>query len=227
MSSGRAASRRTSSSPFLVHLTRDHEGRTAEQNFYSILRSRKIEARSPHCLFALLFGQLQFSDMLRKKFCTVRLTEAPLDQIGALTREVHGRRYQLKQYGSVFRPSTLAERGANPAFYVHASENGLVDYFKEQLRLQFKKPRWNALKKQHGPKAEAIVRFYSLINSVSDRHDFAWEREWRHHGNLEFDLEDLVAIITPDRSCTHLRLVKSVPAHVRDIAKRVPVMSPA
>jgi hypothetical protein len=30
------------------------------------------------------------------------------------------------------------------------------------------------------------------------RREFAWEREWRHHGDLHFDWRDLVAVFAPE-----------------------------
>lgn len=89
-------------SRFLVHLTRDYEGNSARSNLREILRAKRIEARNPHCLFQPKIERIGFSDVLKRQFNTVCFTEAPLNQLRFLTREVVGRRIQLKPYGLVF-----------------------------------------------------------------------------------------------------------------------------
>ncbi len=81
-------------SKFLIHLTKDEEdcGSKAIDNLISILKQKKIEARKAHCLFKHNFRQKGFTRKLEKKFNTVCLTEAPLNQIRILSTDFPGKK---------------------------------------------------------------------------------------------------------------------------------------
>src|SRR6266540_2730293 len=108
-------------SKFLVHLTREYERHSPEQNLLSILRARRIDARNSHCLFKHELARMDLTDALREEFKSVCFTEAPLMQLKAVVGPIPGRRMALAGYGLVFSKETLLQRGASPAIYLNAT----------------------------------------------------------------------------------------------------------
>lgn len=72
---------RPDQSSFLVHLTREYEGKSPMENLLAILKSKRIEARTVNCLFIHTMKRLKFSKILTGKFKTVSLTETPIQTI--------------------------------------------------------------------------------------------------------------------------------------------------
>ena len=89
-------------SKFLIHLSRDYNDFSADENLVNILNEKIIEARNAHCLFMHKLNQMKFTNKLKNKFNTVCLTEAPLTQIQKLTLIYPNRRIKLKPYGLIF-----------------------------------------------------------------------------------------------------------------------------
>jgi len=186
-------------SRFVVHLTRDFDGADPLENLVAILRFRRIEARSAHCLFSYKIAGIGFSSVLKKKFNTVCLTEVPLNQLRYIVGAYPGRRIELAPYGLVFLKSNLLEKGANPVIYVNSQETGLRNFLLNQFKDHFgSRKTYRSLRKSYGDHADAIIRYYSLVNLLSPRVDFSWEREWRHQGHLKFEYREIVAIVVPD-----------------------------
>lgn len=157
--------RRDDLSKFLVHLTRDYEGKTAADNLLSILRKKKIKARNPHCLFKHELDRLEFTNMLKRQFNTVCLTETPLTQIRRLISKTPGRQIQLKGYGVVFYKAALLEKGASPAIYVNAKGTSLRDYLLNRFRCDF--DDINSLKEFKKEQEEfylPIIQYYSALS---------------------------------------------------------------
>lgn len=192
-------------SRFVVHLTRDFEDSDPLENLVAILRSRRIEARSAHCLFYYKIAGIGFSLLLKKKFNTVCLTEVPLTQLRYIVGAYPGRRIELAPYGLVFLKSNLLEKGANPAIYVNSQ---LKKFLLNQFTSHFgSRKTYRSLRKSYGDHADAIIQYYSLVNLLSLRVDFSWEREWRHQGHLKFEYDEIFAIVVPDpeKFCANLR----------------------
>ena len=124
-------------SRFVVHLTRDFEDSGPLENLVDILRSRRIEARSAHCLFYHKIAGIGFSSVLKKKFNTVCLTEVPLSQLRYIVGAYPGRRIELAPYGLVFLRSNLLKKGANPVVYVNSQETGLREFLLNQFTAHF------------------------------------------------------------------------------------------
>lgn len=214
-------------SRFLVHLTRDYEGRSAQENLISILRARTVQARNAHCLFHYKLNQYSASEVLRKKFETVCLTEAPFPQIRFLVQEIPGRNIRLKPFGLVFRKDKLLKKGASPAIYLNAKGTPLRDYLLSEFARHFKKrTQYKTLKGDFGTDADSIINYYALINIISDKCDFSWEREWRYPGNLHFAFDDLYAIIAAEPSKFLKLCQKSLKGSVLRAVKRIPIISP-
>jgi hypothetical protein len=214
-------------SRFVVHLTRDHQDSSAEENLLSIIRSQKIEARNAHCLFQHKFGAFQFSKTLRSKFNSVCLTEVPFAQLQHLAAPIVGRKIKLQPYGAVFRKADMLLKGASPAIYINAKGTSVRDYLLGQFEAHFQtRSQYRKFKADFAKDADAIINYYSLINVISDGHDFSWEREWRVMDDLRFDLMELYAIIVPDPDAFMKRCEKEFPSKSGDLAL-IPMVSPA
>ncbi len=214
-------------SRFLIHLTRDYEGVSAENNLISILKMRKIQARNAHCLFKHDLAKLRLSSTLQKRFTTVCFTEAPLPQIKRLIAKVAGRQIQLQPYGLVFDKDFLLARGASPAIYVNAKGTQLRDYLLVEFRKQFEKIKTlRSLKKSEQEYYESIVQYYSLINIISNNYDFTWEREWRLTGDLAFKYLKLIAIIAEDPDDFESLCEEQLPKQKFRYIQMLPIISP-
>jgi hypothetical protein len=215
-------------SRFLVHLTRDYKGKTAKDNLITMLRTRRIEARNAHCLFAPKIANIGFSETLKRQFNTVCFTEAPLNQLRHLTGLIPGRRIALKSYGLVFWKAHLLEEGANPAIYISNRADGLRELLLSQFDEHFKELRqYRQFKVRFGEGADAIIRYYAFINLLSDQVDFSWEREWRLKGDLNFGFERLVAIVAPDPKAFRSLVDEEFGQKLRDDIARIPVVCPS
>jgi hypothetical protein len=214
-------------SRFLVHLTRDYEGSSAQENLISILRKRRVEARNAHCLFAPKIKDIGFSKVLKRQFNTVCLTEIPLNQLRFLAQEIPKRKIELKPFGIVFWKTHLLDEGANPAIYVNSKAAGLRELLLKQFDHHFEEMRlYRDFKKVYGEDADAIIRYYALINIISERVDFSWEREWRLKGDLSFNFDRLVAIIAHDPKAFRRKINKKFGRKLQREIKSVPVISP-
>ncbi len=214
-------------SRYLVHLTRDYKGASAQSNLVSMLRSRKIKARNAHCLFQPRIENIGFSGVLKRQFNTVCFTEAPLHQLRYLAQEIAGRKIQLKPFGLVFWKHYLLDLGANPAVYINTRAKGLREFLLSEFATHFEDSRqYKDFKKSYGSEADSIIRYYSLVNIISERIDFSWEREWRLKGHLNFDFDQLVAIIVPDPGRFRRRTLKQFGLKLRKEIRRIPAISP-
>jgi hypothetical protein len=187
-----ALSGREDVSRFMVHLTRDDRedyshGGTARANLLSILREKRISAISPHCTFNRSVEKLP--EKIAKRFNTACFTETPLNQLHLLVREIPGRKIKLSSYGICFRKEFIVEQGGQPALYINEYEdntwlrecvNELYDISVSAKNL--KKPLW---------------RILPFVNSMHERYDFSWEREWRVLGDLRFSSREIVCLILP------------------------------
>ena len=185
-------------SRFLVHLTRDYGGLTACHNLINILKDKTIYARNPHCLFHSKLKQYGFKDSLKRRFFSVCFSEVPLHQIRYISGNISGRRIKLKPYGLVFWKDELLEKGANPAVYINAKGTELKRYLLQRFDEDFANVTTVRSLKKGTDHYEDLIQYYCLINIISERHDFAWEREWRYQGDFEFSFPDIAAVIAQD-----------------------------
>jgi hypothetical protein len=214
-------------SRFLVHLTRDYCGKTAQSNLRSILRAKRIEARNPHCLFHHKIKNIGLSTTLKRRFNTVCFTETPLNQLRFLARKIKGRQIQLKPYGLVFWKDNLLEKAANPAIYINSQAEGLREFLISEFDRHFDSQRlYRSFRRKYGSAANSIIRYYSLVNIISERVDFSWEREWRHTGDLKFDFHEIVAIIAPDPEAFRKEEKRCFRPTRWKAIKKIPVISP-
>jgi hypothetical protein len=215
-------------SRFLVHLTRNSAGESAEDHLISILKDGVIEARNGWCLFYHKIRQKKFGDLLESKFRSVCLTETPFAQLRHVAVHIPGRRIRLQPFGLVFLKSYLVEKGASPAIYINGKgADGIRKHLLARFDQDFKDGQGynTALRSRLGPQADAIIQYYSLINVISEKHDFAWEREWRNPGDLLFKMQRVFAIIAKDPDAFVARCEAELPEKTMKLVKRVPVVS--
>ncbi|MFE0462776.1 abortive infection system antitoxin AbiGi family protein [Kitasatospora sp. NPDC058965] len=194
--------RRTDLSAFIVHFTRAHKRKTASENLQSILRAGAIEARN-------VFGM---ADKLAKKYeavvdtqRTVCFTETPLEHAWMMCEAIPGRAMSFNGYGLAFTRSFARRMGANPVWYIDITKghdwlvnpvNNLVASVAEDLAQS------SASEREEVAQQADILRptpFYEQMGNPSGtRKEFWWEREWRHVGDFEFDLSDLVVLFAPE-----------------------------
>lgn len=180
--------RRADLSTFLVHLTRDQDdGASARDNFLSILRSRRIEARN-----ALGMAKDGTATIDQRVVC---FTETPLEHTWMMCKDIERRLYSFDRYGFVFPKRWARSRGVNPVWYLDISPGH----------------RWltnpiNALIDKADAGAD-VAEIYEItpfleqmgpINGGCNYKEFWWEREWRHRGDFRFVPDDLVAAFAPE-----------------------------
>ncbi|HHX8502204.1 abortive infection system antitoxin AbiGi family protein [Vibrio diabolicus] len=182
-------------SRFLVHLTKDSDDATAKDNLISIIESQVIEAKNHHCLFGYDMDRMEFTHGLKSKFNTVCFTEVPLNELRHLAKPIKGRKIKLSPYGVVFWRDLMIDKGASQAIYINDKGTQLKSLLLEQFRSSFKQVKSIRDLKLKNPSYEDLIRYYSLINIISENYDFAWEREWRHSGNFRFKRRRVAAII--------------------------------
>ncbi|WP_155960607.1 hypothetical protein [Fischerella sp. PCC 9605] len=208
-------------------MTRDYEGKRAKENLLNILKDQKIVARNAHCLVKYKINQMGFSSLLRQSFNTVCFTETPLTQIKQLTAEIKDRKIQLKPYGLVFWKEKLFDKGASPAIYINAKGTPIKEFILDEFDRVFEDVRQlKELKKTEKEHYKSIVHYYSLINVVSDEHDFLWEREWRHHGDFYFDYTDVVAIIAENPQYFEKYCERNLDYNQLEDIEKIPIINP-
>jgi len=172
-------------------------------------------------------NQLNFSKLLKEKFNTVCFTETPLTQLKQLTQDIKDRKIRLKPYGIVFWKDNLFEDGASPAIYINAKGTSISRFLLDEFDSIFKKTNtFKGLKKQEKNNYTNIVHYYSLINVVKESHDFLWEREWRHHGNFNFEYKDIVAIIAKNPGRFEELCKRKLSASQYKFIEKIPFINP-
>lgn len=186
-----------------------------------------IYARNAHCLVMHKMRQMGFSKLLKSQFNTVCFTETPLTQIRQLVSEIEGRQIQLKPYGLVFWKDDLFEKGASPAVYINAKGTSISGFLLDEFDSIFKNvATYKKLKKVEPIHDKNIVHYYSLINVVKDKHDFLWEREWRHHGDFKFLYSDVVAIIANKPVIFEKNCASELSKTKYNDIKKIPIINP-
>lgn len=154
-------------SRWLVHLTR------SEDDLISILKSGRIEARTP-------YGAGSLYSTVQNRHRSVCLTEIPLPELSRMTTK--------RPWGIVFDKERLrAKFNAQPVWYV-SEPSPQWDALKaamQEARSNIDSPIWK------------LTPFIDQVRSIQSKYpnDWRWEREWRVRGNLEFDVADVAMIV--------------------------------
>lgn len=218
---------RSDISKFLVHLTRKTKEVGADENLISILEDKTISARNHHCLFSPKINKMALSKVLKNSFKTVCFTETPLDQIQKLAAENSQRSIKLKPYGLVFWRDEMIDTGANPAIYLNGDGTSLREYLLSEFDRHFKGVKSLYRLKRKDDNYKEIIHYYSLVNLMSGRHDFSWEREWRHSGDFKFQFRNVVAIIAENPNDFIGKCEDRMSDRKLKFIKRLPIISAA
>lgn len=188
-------SRRADLSLFLVHLTRDTNGKTARQNLRSILNACVLEARNS-------FGPAKEIKGRKRSQRCVSFSEVPLAFVHCLVGQIPGRRIALAPYGLAFTKMWARQSGANPVWYIDITPGH--DFLTVPIDKMIK-----AAVREGGFSKSAIARVSPFIEQmgsgtrISDgqryRKEFWWEREWRHVGDFRFMYQDVVLGFAPEK----------------------------
>lgn len=187
-------SRRSDLSTFLVHLTRADGNRTASQNLESILRTKRLEARTAMGWCVNAEGLTQQDVHTQRVVC---FSETPLDQAHSLFADIAGRRVNMEPYGVAFTKVTARRRGVNPVWYVDKSpgHNWSVSKALGDLRASATSPGGGF---SAHPMARIAPFFESMGTWQTGRREFWWEREWRHVGDLGFGYREIALVLCPE-----------------------------
>jgi hypothetical protein len=188
--------RRTDLSTFVVHLTRDRERRTARDALDSIFNERVLRAVTP-----MGWADTQ-DDPANEKKQTQRVvcfSETPLEHTYWLVANIEGRQVQMKPYG-VALPKLLARRlGVNPIWYVDMTDSGR-DW---TIAKAIQKLRDEAVESGafHDQDIAHLTPFFEPMLTWRVRgkqHEWWWEREWRHVGDLPLPDHGLIWLCPED-----------------------------
>ena len=107
--------RRSDLSTFVVHLTRNEKKESAKKRLKSILRERRIKARS-------MFGQAKSRLEKRKLNCDsqkcVCFTETPIEYTYLLLEAIENRGVHFEPYGIAITKRVARQKGVNPVWYL-------------------------------------------------------------------------------------------------------------
>jgi hypothetical protein len=226
--------RRTDLSTFVIHWTRQKEdGKAARENLESILRQRTIFARTPRGAAVETIKTLRNENRLDENAVAdaldsqkvVCFTEAPLEQAWSFVCSIAGRDYQLEPYGLAFTKMKAREMGVNPVWYVDMTPSG-HDWLSNYVNRLVKRALDEATHERSfadDPMAKIapFVDWMGTWPKTGKKKEFWWEREWRHLGDLKFDLDDVAVVLCPASDKEGLATVTESQG-----GRRVPVIDP-
>jgi hypothetical protein len=189
-------------SPFLAHLTKRTELRTAAQVLEQIIRERKINP-GPSLVSDVRYGGFtnQMSEEDRRAFFGATcFTETPLDEVHCLL-DVQYRNINLEPYGLVFLKENLTKKAVSPVLYLNNEAGDMSsvaqDLFDVTRTSERTAQKLLPLFAVFGQKFRHPGAQEAPVGSV----DFRWEREWRqpyYKGGVEFTEDDVFVGLCPD-----------------------------
>jgi hypothetical protein len=191
-------SRRYDLSTFIVHLTRDFDGKIAEENLRSILKSKTVKARTPMGIARYWVKEHSNAEASQK---AVSFSEAPLDQLWSFIQELDPpRKVQFSKFGIVF-PRLVARRlDLNPIWYIDKTPGTTWLHGRKGSS----SPLNRLIEKidQDDFSASPISHLTPFIDPMGtwgeSKREFSWEREWRKVGDLNFKPSDLAFGLAPE-----------------------------
>jgi hypothetical protein len=180
--------RRTDLSTFVVHLTRDSEIASACENLASIIEDRQLRAGDPKG-----WATWEGFGLDREALATQRVvcfSETPLEHVHSLFAEIEGRSIQFRGYGVAFPKMVARWMEINPVWYIDLSRapgtwrDWPMKEALNQLVLDANGDFAGHPISKLAPFIEGMGSFPDGNGGVRLR-EFAWEREWRHLGDLD------------------------------------------
>ena len=200
--------RRNDLSTFVVHLTKDGNGKSARDNLVDIVHAGKIEARNAHG-----HGIYNYSNRPRfplGAYKAVCFTETPLEYIYLFTEEIiEDRSQQFENYGIAITKAIARKTGLNPIMYVDMTPghdweiaHALNAIIEEALTSDI-------------PADHPIFKIAPFIEQMgtwkSGKKEFWWEREWRKVDY--YKLPDTYIVICPQDEQSHI--LQNIPEEKR------------
>jgi len=168
---------RSDISPFLIHLTRDSETKTAKKILENgIIIGQNLKAGKKGVSAATYTTKTRgYSDKKRKDFFqAVCFTEAPISELHCFF-DIEYRNIDLEPYGIVFLKDKLKRKGVSPVFYINNYGDDISSIFSEFC---------DCITTNYNAAREILPLIASMgkkLNSASNTPmDFSWEREWRY-----------------------------------------------
>lgn len=206
---GQVLNRRSDLSTFVVHLTRASGGTSALANLAAILRDRRLAAKTPMGWAAKAAVQLgPMADLSQRVVC---FSETPLEQVYGMYADIPGRQVKLEPFGVAFTKMTARRHGVNPVWYVDMTP-GHRWRICEALDLLRDRAVAVGDDKFAGMVGSVLLPFFEGMGTwEGSQKEFWWEREWRHVGDLTFEIEELAFVIAPTAHHDVLRRVVDRP----------------
>lgn len=176
-------------SPYLVHLTRD-TAHPAFSNLKSIIKQGCIEAHS--CDFPF---HNEFENHIKQAFSlnTCSFTDTPESQLKNLTREDLKRKKNLQPYGIALNKNTIIKANGNPVHYVYGRD--LQVYYNYRIREILDELKTSGtVSGGPGGNHAFLTQVLPFIKYVTEKNNWAWEREWKVTGHFRFKEDDIVKI---------------------------------
>jgi len=186
-------------SPFLVHLTRRTDTKSARMVLEDIILSNGLR-QSGKEISDVKWGcrSLQWDEQKKKNlFSSVCFTETPLNEIHCLL-DINKRQVELEPYGLVFLKSRLIRKNVSPVFYLNNYGRSMDETIRTLGEIVASDTYSTSLHKLF-PLFSSIGYKYELPSSGPDKAiiDFSWEREWRLpycYGDFSLDYDNDVFI---------------------------------
>jgi len=194
-------------SPFLVHLTKITEDRTAKDNLVNILEKKALRyGTEPISDARFGYPYAKLNPRTKFYFSAISFTETPIGEVHNLM-EIGRRGADLQPYGLVFIKDRLKAKGVSPVFYIN-NMNGDKDQVVRALCKLMNRNRAQAA--QILPYVAIFGKKLAPMGATmpgDGEVDFTWEREWRYASNdrcFRFDEADVFIGLCPDEDITEL-----------------------
>jgi Putative abortive phage resistance protein AbiGi, antitoxin len=173
-------------SEYVVHFTRDVDGRSASETLYAILDAGRLEP-GPRP-----FGAARKLDALVESQRVVCFSEIPLDRLDRLVAR------RGSSFGIGFIQDWIIQAGGARVWYVDrdsAAHTAFQELFNHRLRpLDANDPFW------------ALTQFVDFPGKYGDTsYRFEWEREWRVPGGVEFSPDNVAFLFGPEAAHHEMR----------------------
>ena len=173
--------RRSDLSTFIVHLTRDSESGTASANLRSIIRERRLIARTP-----MGWAARQVEESPESPACisqrVVCFSETPLEHVYSLVADISRRKVKLRPYGLVLTKMRARGMGINPIWYVDCTPGHDWDLAKALDKIRDESILAGGFETRP---AAALLPFAEPMGTWGGHNrEWWWEREWRHRGDV-------------------------------------------
>lgn len=187
-------------SPFLVHLTREYEGKSPEMNLYNIMVSRSLKyGNEPMSVARYRYPLGEIDDVkMNLFFKAVSFTETPLNEVYSLLN-IERRAINFSPYGLVFLKDRCMSNGVSPVIYINNTRGDKDKTVESLCRLIESNPHAARNILPYISFFGRKLRPYNKAPQMGEM-DFTWEREWRYasvNGLFQFEEADVFMGLCP------------------------------